>query len=151
MASCPGGTPGFCFKVPEMVQVRLEVRGSDPARTSCGGGRRRRRAWIQDRGSLGRVPGRWASDIGFILSGRMSVFCGSLQSVRAMEFPPISGWAVVGSGDSWQRRCGLLECLASTGSRDLVVIFVFLVSLCALCDELSSVSLYDILVFVCFS
>ena len=95
-ASCRSSTgmrlPIFCFKVAEAAAGLMEVWRVDPARVSCGGGRRRRREWIQDRGDSGRVPGRRATSDGFI-------FCGSLQSLRAMESSSVLGRAAARSGD----------------------------------------------------
>ena len=147
--SCPAASrhsstgmrpPIFCFKVAEAVAGWMEVWRVDPACVSYGGGQRRRRAWIQDRGDSGCSPGRWATIDGFI-------FCGSLQSLCAMEFPPVFGRAVAGSGDSQWRSS--LEAPARIGGRDLLVISHFLKALCASwVGLLSFVSLYDILVFV---
>lgn len=147
--SCPAASrrfstgmrlPIFCFKVAEAAAGLLDVWRVDPARVSCGGGRRRRRGWIQDRGDSGRVPGRWATSDGFI-------FCGSLQSLRAMESSSVLGRAAASSGDFRWRVSS--EAPASIGGRDLLVIFLFLKALCASWVGLwSSVSLFDILVFV---
>ena len=132
--------PIFCFKVAEAAVGLMDVWRVDPARVSCCGGRHRRREWIQDRGGSGRVPGRRATSDSFI-------FCGSLQSLRAMESTSVFGRAAARSGDFRWR--GSSEAPASIGGMDLLVIFLFLKALCASWVGLwSSVSLFDILVFV---
>ena len=131
--------PTFCFKGAEVAEGCVGVWRLDLARLSRGGGRRRRRAQIQGRGNSGRVPGRWATNDGFF-------FCGSTQSLRAMGFSPTSGRAVAGAGVF---RWGALLFPASIGGRNFVFIFVFLEALCASLVGQLSVSLSDILVFVC--
>ena len=91
-------------------------------------------------GTRGASPADGATSDGFI-------FCGSLQSLRAMESSSVLGRAAARSGDFRWR--GSSEAPASIGGRDLLVIFLFLKALCASWVGLwSSVSMFDILVFV---
>jgi hypothetical protein len=118
----------FCFVGTVAVVGSLEDWWLDRAHASRGGSRRRRRAPVQDPGSSGCVPGRWAFSDGYISPYGTSVFCGFFQSLCAMELPRI--WmaaATAGAGDHrrWKPSVG-------KGSRDLFVISVFLVALSAM-------------------
>jgi hypothetical protein len=119
----------FCFVGTVAVVGSLEDWWLDRVHASRGGSRRRRRrAPVQDPGSSGCVPGRWAFSDGYISPYGTSVFCGFFQSLCAMELPRI--WmaaATAGAGDHrrWKPSVG-------KGSRDLFVISVFLVALSAM-------------------
>jgi len=110
----------------------VEARRMDGARFPYGGGRRRQRACIHGRWSLGRGPDRWAFSDGSNSSAWMSVYCGSLQSLLAMELPLTLGErrleaaAVSGCGGRWRT----LERSVHRGSRAFVVISYFLRGLC---------------------
>ena len=111
-------SPTFCFKVAEDVEGYAETRRLDPAQTPRDSVCRQRRVWIQGQGNLGRDPGRWTSNDDFISFVGTSVFCGSLQSLCAMDFLLTSGWVVAGFGDFRWRS--LLELPTMKGSRDLL-------------------------------
>ena len=99
--------PDFCFKGAVVAEGWVEGWWLDLARVSRGDVRRRRRVRIQGRRNSGLVPGRWATNDGLF-------FCGSPQSLCAMEFPSISGRAVAGAGDFRWR--GSLESPACIGA-----------------------------------
>jgi len=128
----------------------VEARRLDRARLPRGGGRRRRRACIQGRRSLGRGPDRWAFSDSFCSSARTGVYCGPLQSRRAMELLSASRWAAaVGAGARRRRRQRLLKSSASAGSKDQFAISFFFEVLCvSWAGQLSSVSFYSISVFI---
>ena len=129
----------------------VEARRLGRARLPRGGGRRRRRsACIQGRRSLGRGPDRWAFSGSFCSSARTGVYCGPLQSRRAMELLSASRWVATAGADARRRRRRrLLESSASVGSKDQFAISFFFEVLCvSWAGQLSSVSFYSVSVFV---
>jgi len=145
--------PILCFQDAEEAAGAVVCRRTDRARPSRGGCCRRRRASIQSQGSSACGPDRWKFSVGFNSSVAAGVLCGSFQSLRAMEFPLVSGSAAAaGDGVVWQRRRrGILQSLVWIGSMGFVVFFVFLEALSASrVGQLSFVFLYGILVCVCF-
>jgi hypothetical protein len=142
--------PILCFQDAEEVVGAVEARWSGRARSPRGGGVRWRRAWIQDRGSLGCVPDRCVFSVAFNSSFVVSVFCSPLQSLCAMEFPSATGsTATAGAGVFQRQRRGFLESSACKGSRDLAIVFTFPKALCdCRVGQLSSVIPYGILVRV---
>jgi hypothetical protein len=118
--------PVMCLEDVEVAAGAVDARRTDRARCSRGGGFRRRRAWIQGRGSLGCGPDRCVFSVASYSSMAVSVFCGPFQSLCAMEFPSASGsTAAAGVGVFRRRRRGFLESSARKGSRGHVVIFTF--------------------------
>ena len=126
----------------------VEAWRVDPAQLFRGGFSCRQRARIQSRRSLGRVPGRWTFNGGFISSVKASVFCGSCQSLLAMELLWLLGrWhpVLVASGDVRRRR----RIPVHEGSRDLGVFSLLNRGLCvSVVEQLASVSYVNVLVFV---
>ena len=126
----------------------VEAWRVDPAQLFRGSFSCRRRARIQSRRSLGRVPGRWTFNGGFISSVKASVFCGLCQSLLAIELLWLLGrWhpVLVASGDVWRRR----RIPVHEGSRDLGVFSLLNRGLCvSVVEQLASVSYVNVLVFV---
>ena len=103
------------------------ARRMDRSRASRGGDCCRRRASIHGQGSSGRGLDRWSFSVSFSLPVAASVFCGPFQSHCAMEFPLALGLAAAAGVDVVRRRRrGFLEASVRKGSRDLVVIYIFL-------------------------
>ena len=114
---------GFCSKIAEQAGGCVDVRWLDQARSSFDDNGCRRRAEVQELGSLGRGPGRCAIVDGSILSFGTGVYCDSPQSQRAMEFLQLMGLlGVLLDGGGRRRRS---RASVSQGPRDLVVIFFF--------------------------
>lgn len=86
----------------------------------------------------------------FCSSARTGVYCGPLQSRRAMELLSASRWAATAGADARRRRRRrLLESSASVGSKDQFAISFFFEVLCvSWSGQLASVSFYNIFVFV---
>ena len=122
------GRPVFVCQGAVTASGVVDDRWVDRVWLPCGGACCRRRISIQDRGCLGRGPGRRTTSGGSISSVATSVFCGS-QSVCAMGLPRICRW-VAAAGVGGPRRWGFLAVSVSIGSRDLVAISYFLVALC---------------------
>jgi len=104
---------------------------------------------VVDGGLGSKTEGAWGVQRCLISFLGMSVYFGSLQSVRAMELSQIWGrWRLVlAFGDD--RRRPMQAAMANAGSRDLFVIFLFSRSLCAnRLGQLSSVSYCYIHVFL---
>ena len=96
---------------------------------------------------LGARPRPMDVQRGLISSVKASVFCGSCQSLLAMELLWLLGrWhpVLVASGDVWRRRISVHE-----GSRDLGVFSLLNRGLCvSVVEQLASVSYVNVLVFV---
>ena len=138
------GPPVFICQGAVTASGVADDRWVDRVRLHCSGACRHRRISIQDRGCLGRGPGRRTTSGGSISSVATSVFCGSSQSVCAMGLPRIYRW-VAAAGVGGPRRWGFLAVSVSLGSRDLVAISCFLVALCVFWVVLLySVSLYGV-------
>lgn len=109
----------------------------------------RRRALVQDRRSLGHVPGQCASSVVFISSIWVSAYCDSFQSLMAMELLLIWGRR---RADDLQHRSasaggvGLWLDREAEGPRVLAVIVLFSRVLSAI--RSSSVSFKDVSVFI---
>ena len=140
------GPPVFVCQGAVTASGVLDDRWVDRVRLPCGGACRRRRISIQDRGCLGRGPGRRTTSGGSISSVATSVFCGSSQSVCicVMGLPRIYRWVAV-AGVGGLRRWGFLAVSVSLGFRDLIAISCFLVALWVFWVVLLySVSLYGV-------
>jgi hypothetical protein len=91
--------PVLCFEDAEEAVGVVDARRTDRARIPRGSGVRRRRAWIQGRGSLGCDPDQCLFSVAFYSSMAVSVFCGPFQSLCAMDFSSASGLtAAAGAG-----------------------------------------------------
>ena len=136
-----------CSQDAEEAAGAAVARRMDRARASPGGGCRRWRAWIHGRGSSGCGPDRCCFGVALSSSMAVTIFCGLSK--------PLCDGVLVGLGfgsDGQSRRC---PTVVEKGTRDLVVISVFLGALSVSREgQLSSVFLYGILVcgcvFVCF-
>jgi hypothetical protein len=123
------GPPTLSFKDTMMVVVSTVSRRVDRALVSFGVGRWR--VSIQVQRILGCVPGRCIFSVA-------SIYCGSIQSLRAKGIPLIwdghgasfngGGWRLFDDG-GW--RWSAPASSGSTGTRVFIVIFIFVRGLCA--------------------
>ena len=135
----------------EAARVCAEVWGVERIFQFCGGVVHRRRISLQGRRGSGCVPGRCFFSVRFILPTVVSVYCGSSQSLIAMELRLAMGWwrtVLEAAGDGRRRRNRARE-----GSWVLYVISALSRGLCVRLVEQSSVSYSDVpvLVFVLYS
>jgi hypothetical protein len=99
------------------VEQVLSCGGVNTAHPPCGS----RRIWIQGHRCSGRVPGRWTFSEVSLSPMVVSFFCGSFQSLMAMEFRVAKGrWQLIPAvaGDELRRRNPVCK-----GPGDLIVIF----------------------------
>jgi hypothetical protein len=115
----------LCSKDGEAASVCADGRRVElQTRLFHGGVSRQWQVCIQGHWGLGRVPGRWFLSVCFISSKMVGVYCGSSQSLLAMELWLTYGWWRLASGDS--RRRWNLEDSGCRGSKDWIAISLFL-------------------------
>ena len=117
--------PSFLFDA-ELVVGDVDGGRLDRARSSLGGGSRRRHARIQRLEGSGRCLGRCTVADGYIPFCGAGVNFDSFQSFCAMgRFQLVVGLDFFGGGGGRSRACS-----GCKGLRDLVVIFAFFRDLC---------------------
>jgi hypothetical protein len=131
----------LCSKDGEAASVCADGRRVElQTRLFHGGVSRQWQVCIQGHWGLGRVPGRWFLSVCFISSKMAGVYCGSTQSLLAMELWLTYGWWRLASGDG--RRRWNLEDSGCRGSKDWIAISLFFRDLCAFSSVPLSTYLY---------